>query len=258
MARSAARVLEILEAVGTTEAQATHTWISRHLGIPKSSLTSLLKELLDAKYLVADDSGAYRLGPRLLLLSNVYLQRYNPFRDALLEVAKLCRSLGETVHISVLEEDTIVVLHQETGRHAPSSIMKPGERAPALGTAAGTALSAFSDPAELDRRLDEAVRAGWVDGDAGRKKFLADLKQVREGGVASIRSPYIRGLTGFAVPLFNAGDGSAFAAISVVVPNDALDDDVKNRIIEALQSVRNRFPRGLAPYHKADRDGLQS
>ncbi len=64
MAKSAFRVLEILDLIAQRPSGATHTEISAALKIPKSSLTSLLRDLQLPGYLqLSEGSGKYMIGP---------------------------------------------------------------------------------------------------------------------------------------------------------------------------------------------------
>ena len=242
MAMSASRVMEILEAVAVAAERPNHARLSKALGIPKSSLTSLLKQLVESQFLLVDDAGTYRLGPRLLLLSNAYLRNYNPFREATPEVIHLCKTFGETVHISIADGDDILVVHQESGRFLMSTILRVGERAPALATAAGVALTAYATPEIIERRISNAKTLGWIAASEDIEQLRLEFDRIRMGGVTRLESRYIVGATGYAVPLVDPSTGTAFATISLVLPTDRVNGAKDVAIIDALKTVRAKFP----------------
>src|SRR5437868_6212507 len=82
MAKSALRVLEIMEFVATCKnGSATHTEISNALGIPKSSLTFLLRDLQRPGYLQLDQqTGRYSIGSQVMFLAHAYIKSLNIIR----------------------------------------------------------------------------------------------------------------------------------------------------------------------------------
>jgi len=77
MAKSALRVLEIMEFIADQREGCKHAAISKRAGYPKSSLTALLQDLTSKGYLQrAPDNGSYHW-ITVLWLANSYLRNLN-------------------------------------------------------------------------------------------------------------------------------------------------------------------------------------
>lgn len=232
MAKSAVRTLEILEVIARSGLGLSHGEISNALDIPKSSLTGLLRDLAANRYIELDlHSGMFRLGPQVLSLANAYLRGFDPIRAAAPHVARLSHLLGETVHIAVLDGDDILVIHHELGRHTLSAMMRIGDRAPAILTAAGRAILAHHDLQE-QKRLERLAlkRNPPLPGSS-----QTELDDIAAGAVSVIRDTWIEGVSACAVALFEPSSAFPFASISVALPTGRLAlVEHRQRIEEAL------------------------
>ena len=63
MVKSADRVIKILETIGLRNDGITHGEIAAKLNIPKGSLSKLLSNLVDTKYLSVDGTGKLYTSP---------------------------------------------------------------------------------------------------------------------------------------------------------------------------------------------------
>src|SRR5690554_6781519 len=154
MVKSATRTLEILEVVADAPDGLTHTDIAKALRIPKSSLTNLLRSLAIRRYLLLDPiSGLFTIGPAVLPLSRAFLGRLDLVKTIAPIAAGLRDAVAEATILATLDGNEIVVIHQEQARHPLSAIMRVGDRAPALLTAAGKALVASLPEEEIEALL---------------------------------------------------------------------------------------------------------
>ncbi|WP_193371584.1 IclR family transcriptional regulator [Pelagibius marinus] len=255
MAKSAVRTLEILEAVAKSGVGMSHGEISKALGIPKSSMTALLKDLTQSRYLEFDEStGLFRLGPQILVLSNAYLRNFDPIRRVVPEVAQLARSLGETAHIAILDGDDILVVHHELGRHVLSAVMRIGDRAPAILTAAGRAMLAFFDPREQRRHLKTAKKLGYtLDPDT-----VTDLADIAAGAVSEVRDTLFDGLSACAIPLFGPASALPFGSISVALPSSRLNAKSRKLIHNALKPLQDQYAPEYSDHEESERSRMRT
>ena len=241
MAKSAERVLQILETIAVADEPMSHGDISKALNIPKSSLTSLLRDLTETEYLEVSGSGAYELGRSVLVLGHAFLKRYDPIKSAAPYVEELSAALGETTHISVRDGSDVIVVQQGAGRFTLVAILRVGQRAPAVATAAGKALISHMAEHDIGAMVAEARAQRLIGEDFDEDAFATELEGIRNGGIARVDSAYIEGVSAFAVPLIGLDAPEPFAALSVVVPVNRLTDELADRVMRELKRVRSHF-----------------
>ena len=244
MTKSAIRTLDILEGVARADSGLTHAEISRLLGIPKSSLTSLLRDLVDRRYLEQRDASAsFTLGPRVLMLANAYVRRSTSIDVLRPEVERIATAFDETVHVAVRDERDVLIVHHRPGTQPLSAVLRVGDRAPLAATAAGRALLCDTDAKERRELVEAARRQGFLRKGSFAGPFLDPEGQSREEGhgVTEIDGTWVPGLAASAVPLFEDGSARPVAAVSIVVPSSRFDERLRSRMREELIRLRRWF-----------------
>src|SRR5262245_46110227 len=158
--KSADRVLDLLELLCRNGNAASHTQLSRSLGIPKSSVTSLVRNLLARGFLEkSPDSGDYRLGPAFFGLLKRGRQARDVLKLARPQLVWLTEKTKEASAFYVFRGDHIErVLGEEVG-YALNYRMIPRVTFPLYSAAAGKAvLNALPD----DERTDYLRRIVFV------------------------------------------------------------------------------------------------
>lgn len=239
MVKSADRTLDILEILAEAPDGLSHTGIARALGIPKSSLTELLRNLTARGYLVATDGGGqFAIGPRVLPLARAFLERLDLVREVGPITRQLRDELGEAVTLAVLQGNEIVVIGRESARRTLAPVMRVGDRAPALLTASGKALAAFLDTAAVDRMADALARSTPDMVLPAATRLRQELAQVRSGGFAATIDGWVPGVAAIGLPVFTAEDaGVPAASIAVALPTVRLNDKSRAEIERALRAA---------------------
>jgi DNA-binding IclR family transcriptional regulator len=224
--------------VGVTE-------LAAELAVHKSTAFRLVTAL-ERRQLVEQvgDRGKYRLGLGILRLAAATTGRLDVTREGQAVCERLARELGETVNLAILDEGSAVNVLQEFGNAAVGSRNWIGRRTALHATSSGKVLLAFADetlrksvladplerhtdrtvtdPAELRRQLDEAVRLGW----------------------ASTNEELEIGLTAIAAPVRD-GSGKVVAAVSVSGPSFRLTPElftqVAPQVIEGAAEISTRL-----------------
>jgi IclR family acetate operon transcriptional repressor len=191
--QSVDRALSLLEALAEAGGEASLTDLSRRTHLNVSTCHHLLSTLVNWGY-VAKVPGrrSYALGGRVLYLGHACLRQVDLPRRAQVHIDRISAVTGETVHLSVLQSDTIVTLLKRESRQAVrvDSGMIGRSDAP-HATATGKAMIAWL-PEEQVRRMvsaDDMKRftdKTIVDFDA----LIEELRQVRRNGYAIDREEY--------------------------------------------------------------------
>lgn len=133
------RVTLVLDCFGSDDTRLGVSEIARRSNLPKSTVSRLVAELVQHRYLERDGNGV-RLGLRLFELGELAAQPNERRRHALTALAALRDATGHTVHLVVRDGDDVVCLGVLRGPRSPAPRLRAGGRVPALSTAAGRAL----------------------------------------------------------------------------------------------------------------------
>ena len=205
------RILAILDTVRESHGSTTITQLALATGIPKSTVSRLVGDLIRQRYLMRTEHGVV-IGLRLFELG---VRASTPRRlsvAALPVLAELFNATGEHLNVAVQEGRDMISVRGRL-RPVPS---RAGVRVPSVTTALGKAVLAFTD--------DEAVLCSvMIDLDPHRRRMLErELATVRTESVAIDRCETFPGVVGVASPVLSP-ERVPVAAISVAGPVTDMD-----------------------------------
>jgi len=217
MVKSADRVFQILETIGLDREGITHGELSAKLQIPKSSLTSLLANLVARDYLSVESGGRrYRLGPGILVLAGRYLHGLDLVQLGHPIIRKITSTIDESAEIAVKRGDEIMIICKEDCSRPLARIIQIGDRAPIYATAAGKVILAHLSEEEIERYLSSVkfapiTRSTVTDPEVLRR----ELDAIRAGALGLSYEELNEGITAMASPVF---DLHRRVAASIVLP----------------------------------------
>ena len=246
--KSADRVLDVLELLCRRGNAVSHAELSRSLGIPKSSLTGLVRNLVTRGYLEKDlDTPNYQLGPAFFEL----LQQGKHVRD-ILKIAKpqlawLTEKTREASAFYLFRGDHVErVLGEEVDHHPLSYRMTPHVTFPLYSAAAGKAvLSALKadEQEEYLRHVDIKPNTSET------AKSANDIRQrLRAVGADRVSISYGEntiGVNALAIAVLR-NDGYPIGALSVVVPQVRNNEELEMLCRASLVSAARRIEHELA------------
>lgn len=240
MSKSALRVLEILEFIGTHPNGCNHTTIARGLAIPKSSLTALLNDLQSKGYVQRHpDTGFFTIGLQVLWLANSYLRNLNLVQLGQPVVAELFMQVSQFSTLAIPSGHEYVVICTESTPSAFGHTLYPGSRGLLQSSALGKAILAWSSRPYIDEICSKtAADRGAINVDAST--LDTELERTRKTGIARSYGEAIAGVDGFAAPVFNAANLPA-AALGVGVPTSQLNPELIARIETALSASARKL-----------------
>ena len=208
------RIIAILEIVRESHGQATITQLALTAGIPKSTVSRLVGDLVRQRYLTRTKGGV-AIGLRLFELG---ARASTPRRlsvAALPVLAELFNATGEHLNVAVQEGPDMLSVISVRGRLRPAP-SRAGVRVPSVTTALGKAVLAFTE--------DESALRNILMGLDPRARHMLEreLAGVRTCAVAIDRCETFPGVIGVASPILSP-DHCPIAAISVAGP--AVDMD---------------------------------
>ncbi len=201
------RGLRALELLAEASGPLSIAQLAEGLGVHRSNAYRVLRTLEDHRFVLRDEAGMIRLGPRLAALGRGAAASLQ--QAALPELSELANVFGFTTFIAMLEVDeAITLLSIEPMRGHASVAQRPGVKHPISRGAPGYAIEASLDPRE-----HKALLGGAPLSDAAAA--------VRGRGYAISHDEVIPGLTSVAVPLRVAGEPpAALAVVCIGVPED--------------------------------------
>jgi len=144
-----ARVSAVLGAFDESHPDLRVTEISRRAGLPLSTTSRLVADLVAYEFLERSGS-SLRMGVRLTEFGELAARRRTLRAVAWPLMADLREATGHTVHLVILEGADAVYVETVRGRTGPRTPSEVSGRLPAHACAAGKALLASGDPAAVD------------------------------------------------------------------------------------------------------------
>lgn len=244
--RSVRRALDILELMLRQGKPVTVAQIIAELSIPKSTAYELVRTLSEAKYVAPSGRGSgLFLGRKLFELGMAYHSHVDLLRDGSQIVEDLRNETGETVQLSVLEDNLMMVLLKEEGVRPLRIISNVGSRVPVNWAAAGRLLVSDQDDKALIGLLRSTVRqspTGKATTDV--KKLVAQIRRFRRQGYGTELNEANEHAGCIAAPVVD-GSGRCVAALSVVVPEQRLTKANRESLIASVTQAAERLSRRL-------------
>lgn len=244
--RSVRRALDIFELMLRKGEPLTVAQIITELSIPKSTAYELVRTLSEGDYLSPSGKGSgLFLGRRLFELGMAYRSHVDLLKDGSRIAEELRNETGETVQLSVLEDDLMMVLLKEEGIRPVRIISNVGSRVPVNWAAAGRLLVSDMDDKELTRLLTATIRQSPT----GRAitdvdKLIAQIRKFRRQGYATELNETNEHAGCVAAPVIDAS-GRCVAALSVVAPEQRLAKANRDTLIVSVTRAAEKLSKRL-------------
>jgi IclR family transcriptional regulator, KDG regulon repressor len=232
--RSIRRMVSVLDLLLRRDEPASVVEIARSLSIPRSTAYGIVNVLVEARYLDSRGNGSrYFLGPKLFELGMAYRNKIDLLSEGASIVKELRDATGETVQLSVLDSDMLLVLMKEEGSHPVRIISRVGSRVPVNWAAGGRLIVSDLDDDELRRLLRSTVRPSPTGKASTDVDFLVrQVRKTRKQGYSIEIGETNEHAGCVAAPVFDAS-GRCAAAISIAAPEQRLKPAHRKRLVEA-------------------------
>lgn len=244
--RSVRRALDIFELMLHRGEPVTVAEIITELSIPKSTAYELVRTLSEGGYVASSGKGsALFLGRKLFELGMAYRSHVDLLRDGSQIAEELRNETGETVQLSVLENNLMMVILKEEGIRQLRIISNVGSRVPVNWAAAGRLLVSDMDDMALTSLLSATVRPAPT----GRavtdvKKLIAQIRRFRRQGYATELNEANEHAGCVAAPVVDAS-GRCIAALSIVAPEQRMIKKNRDSLIASVTAAANKLSRRL-------------
>lgn len=242
---SVANAIRLIKAFSDEEYEIGISNLGKQLALPKSTVHRLASTLIDAGLLEQNsDSGKYRLGLALFELGALVRRRMDFSTEAKPQLMLLREKTGETVHLAILDHESIVYINYLESRQSIRMSSDVGLRKPAFCTAEGKALLAFQPPEVVERLIDAGLHAVTPNTIVDPAVLRKDLAAVRARGYAIDDEESDLGMRCIAAPVRDH-TGNVIAATSVGGPAQRLTKKVlvsfAPEVIGAANAISQRL-----------------
>jgi DNA-binding IclR family transcriptional regulator len=192
---------------------------SARLKMAKSSMHDLMNSLAKLGFLNKTEDNRYRLGWRLVTLSETLLATTELRKEAHPTLEELATRYQETIHLAVLDDTKAVYVDKLEGRQAVRvELTSLGARLYAHCSALGKVLLAYSSEEEVNRIIHTAGLPRFTENTITDKdELLQNLAKIRKQEFAYDLEEILPDLCCVAAPIYNHV-GKVIAAISMSIP----------------------------------------
>jgi len=193
--------------------------VAEALGLAKSSAHDLLTSLAQVGFLGKTEAGRYRLGWRLVTLSETLLATTELRREAHPIMEELAAQYQETIHLAVLDDTKVVYVDKLEGKQAVRvELTSLGSRLYAHCSALGKVLLAYRPEADVKRIVKtEGLPRFTPHTITDESELEQALAKIRKQGYAYDLEEILPDLCCVGAPIHDY-TGHVIAAISMSLP----------------------------------------
>jgi DNA-binding IclR family transcriptional regulator len=243
------RVGQLVRTIGAEPAGLTLTDLAHRLELPRSTVHRLVVALA-AEGFVTDPSGAglVRIGPELIRIANT--SRLGLRRQIEPIMLRMHDATGETIDCSVLEGDQLRVVEVIPTQHQLRVVAEVGESFPLHCSSKGKAVLSLMSDAQVVDLVPSTLERFTANTITTRTQLLAQLREVRETGLAFDVDEHTLGVS--AVAIAAQDPFGTLLALSVPVPSQRFQEE-RDAIVETLLEARTALADTLG--HRTDAAG---
>lgn len=243
------RLVEVLDSFSAHRSGWSLGELSRHLGIPKSTLHRFLLALEAHGILQRDPRDRrWRLGYRPLLWGRLAANHSSLQVIARPIMESLAAKTGETVLLTVYQNGEVVCIEKVDSPHAVRLAMEVGTRRPPHAGASSKILMAFLPPDEIEAIIRRGLPRLCTNTITDPQALRAELARIREQGYAFSVEETDVGAWGIATPI-RSPQGEVIAAIGVAGPTFRLSRESVQRYVCLCRQAAEQISRLLVVAH---------
>lgn len=216
MSKTATRVVAILKLLASGRRRLKD--VADELGIHASTALRILQSLEASHFVYRDEDRKYRLGSGLIWSAQQALGQFDLRTIAAPFMRDLADASQETVHLAILEGNSVVYINKLESQHPIRMYSSLGRVAPLHCTGVAKAIIAFLPEEEVRELVDGPTLTPYTERTITTTDELVEhLREVRRIGYATDREEHEPGIQCIAAPIWNA-DSSVGGAMSISAP----------------------------------------
>jgi len=251
--QSIERIFDIIELLSKSRDGMALSDIGRQLDLHKSTVHRLMAVLKERGYIEQHpETSAYRIGPRFIEISSLYLNNLEIKTEAEPYLRELSRTVGQTAFIAVLQDGEVVYIDKYEQYNSLRKYSIIGKRRPLYCTSLGKALL-FDKQDEEIRALvrPEQIKRFTPNTVENSETFIEEIHMSRQRGWAVDDQEEESGVQCAGAPVYDYR-GHVIAAISVswrIAETPAAFSEVGPHVVKTASAISARLG---APVVKAE------
>jgi IclR family transcriptional regulator, KDG regulon repressor len=238
--------LRLLEHVASSDGPVGVAEAARACGLSTTTTHRLLQSLVSAGYISrSGEPSRYFANLKLWTLANAG-QRFDIREVARPYLIDLSRSTHEAAHISMLQDDKVVIIDKVEAEQPLQAHSPIGGTGPVHCLATGKAILAYMDEDDVDQAV-RTLPAMTNQTITSLSEFKKCLAQVRRDKFAASVSEWYENIVGIAAPILDHR-GRPIAAIGIAGPKDRLTRKAIARlgpvVLDAATNISRLLGRG--------------
>jgi IclR family acetate operon transcriptional repressor len=241
---SVARAIALLDVLAESDTGLGVNELARRIGVNASTASRLLGTLQDAQLVQRSPGGPYRLGLRLVALSDRVLAQLDLRELARRWLTWLVEETGETATLSLPGGGEAITVDFVPSPSSVASMARVGRPSVSHATAAGKVMLAFGDR-ELWLRTAADKLPAYTERTITDSRLLArELEGIRERGVAEAVGEREPDLNALAAPVLGR-DGELAAILGLQGPAARLPAAKRRALQRPLRTAASELSRSL-------------
>jgi DNA-binding IclR family transcriptional regulator len=197
-------VLSLIELLAGSARSRAMSDIAREMGISKARAHRHLRALVQHGYVLQDpDTERYEIGIKLLALGEAVRDRFDVMGAARPEMGRLRDETGQTVTVSALVEESVIILELLQGKTLVEFGVRPGSALDFHASAHGHVALAFGPSHLLEQAVERDLKAWTPSTLVDPKKLTAEIEKVRRQRWATAADQLLVGVNALAAPIFD-------------------------------------------------------
>lgn len=242
-AQTVAKAMGLLELLGRDKSLSASQIIEK-TELHRSSAYRLLGTLQQLGYVRKNEkNGFYSLSPKILTLAQSVSESRDIKQIAKPWIEDLHTKTEETIHLAILDNDTLVYLDKRESTKNLRVVMssKTGSHAPLYCTGIGKVLLSGMPERQLMEYLKNTRFIKYTDHTIpGARELLAEIDTIKKQGFAEDKEEHEDGVYCVAAPIFDR-DERISAALSISMPLVRRDAAVRKGIINLIKETAGKI-----------------
>jgi IclR family transcriptional regulator, KDG regulon repressor len=214
---AAARALAVLESLSRESSMGLEE-LSRELGLAKPTVYRFLLTLQELGYARRDENERWAMTLKTFNVGSRAIDHLDLYQAARPIAEELAATLGETVHMGVLEGDSAVYVLKIESKYTIRMYSRVGRRIPLYCTAIGKVFLAYASAGERKAALEGVRLVAFTPKTITTRVALdAELRRVVAQGYARDAEEHEEGIKCLGAPIFDR-EGTVVAALSASWP----------------------------------------
>jgi DNA-binding IclR family transcriptional regulator len=240
--RAADRAMSLLFALAAHPSGMSLADLARETGITLTTVHRMVGTLRGQRLTRETAGGLQALGPGTLILARGFLGGLDFRVEALPVLADLREATNEACHLGTLANPHIVYVDKLDSTHSVGVVSRIGATAPAVTTALGKAILAYSSQATVGAVIESTrTQLGLTIDETVLQSGLSSVRDLGYSLDLGENEPWVSAV---GAPVFDE-TGNAIAAISLAVPTERFDASRTEELGHLVRNCADRISAAL-------------